>query len=111
MNDRIGRGDTVLDREHIRFLEMVEVTGSVRTACGCMHMSYTKGRRMLNDMEQGLGLSLTERLVGESEGGATRLTYTGKSLVDAYNAFISEQQEQAQDRFQTLFRFLGSDLH
>lgn len=107
MNVRIGRGDTVITRESIQLLEMVGMTGSIQTACGCMHMSYTKGWRLLNSMEKGLGITLTERLVGGSEGGATRLTGAGQTLVANYNSFTAELQQQAQDRFSELFSFTG----
>ena len=105
MNVRIGRGDTVLTRESIQLLEMVDTTGSIQTACGCMHMSYTKGWRLLNAMEKGLGIPLTERLVGGAEGGATRLTKAGATLVRNYNIFSGELQQQAQARFNVLFSF------
>lgn len=105
MNVRIGRGENVLTRENIQLLEMVGTTGSIQTACGCMHMSYTKAWRLLNDMEKGLGIPLTERLVGGSEGGATRLTEAGEKLIRSYNLFTAEVQQQAQERFHSLFPF------
>lgn len=105
MQIRIGRGENVITHESVQLLEMVGVTGSIQTACACMHMSYTKGWMLLNDMEKGLSLPLTQRSVGGSEGGGTGLTEAGKKLVQSYNLFTRELQQQAQARFRELFAF------
>ena len=100
---QIGRGDTVLKPESVQLLEMVGATGSIQSACSCMHMSYTKGWRLLNDMEKGLGVPLTERAAGGSEGGSTTLTKAGALLVQRYNLFCTELRREAESRFQSVF--------
>ena len=99
----IGRGDTDITPEGIQLLEMIGETGSIQSACGCMHMSYTKGWRLLNAMEKGLGIPLTERVTGGSEGGCTRLSDAGTRLVERYNLFRSELKQAAEMRFKELF--------
>ena len=95
-----------------RLLRGIEATGSLRAAAGEMGMAYTKALRILNRAEDVLGTPLTERTVGGSSGGGTRLTETGKEWTRKYAAyrnacmeanrrlyleFFPEQREEAPD--------------
>lgn len=43
------------DLRSAQFLELIQATGSMLNACQCMHMSYSKGWTMINEMERQLG--------------------------------------------------------
>ncbi len=70
-----------------RLLAGIEETGSLRKTAQAMGMAYTKALRILNRAEEVLGTPLTERTVGGSSGGGTRLTETGKEWTRKYAAY------------------------
>ena len=70
-----------------RLLTLAEETGSLRQAALTMGMAYTKALKILNRAEEVIGSPLTERAVGGTSGGGTRLTPKGKEWVKNYAAF------------------------
>lgn len=70
-----------------RLLTLVEETGSLRKAALAMGMAYTKALRILNRAEEVIGCPLTERTVGGSAGGGSRLTQRGKEWNLKYEAY------------------------
>lgn len=99
----IAKGDTILTPETAQFLEMIGHTGSIQSACGCMHMSYTKGWRLLNRIEEELGYPVIERFPGGANGGGSALTCKGKRLLAAYQAYREALRETAERLFAELF--------
>lgn len=70
-----------------RLLTLIEETGSLRKAAQTMGMAYTKALRILNRAEEAIGSPLTERTVGGSAGGGSRLTQQGKEWTRKYEAY------------------------
>lgn len=104
----VSKGDTILTPETAQFLEMIDHTGSIQSACTCVHMSYTKGWRMLNRMEQELGYALVDRQPGGASGGGSSLTPKGKRLLATYQEYCRRLREISQSLFAELF---PEDLH
>lgn len=100
---RFSRSEAVLTPETAQFLEMIDHTGSIQSACGCMHMSYSRGWRMLNRMEEELGYPLVERFPGGSSGGGSSLTKEGRQLLGAYQQYQETLQCMAEELFRKLF--------
>ncbi len=100
---RVSRSEAVLSPETAQFLEMIDHTGSIQNACGCMHMSYSRGWRTLNHMEQELGYPLVERFPGGSSGGGSALTREGRQLLHAYQQYQESLRRVAEDLFRELF--------
>ncbi|MBP3634584.1 MAG: LysR family transcriptional regulator [Oscillospiraceae bacterium] len=67
-----------------RLLKLVEETGSLRAAAQEMGMAYTKAMRLLRQAELAMDTPLTERVIGGTGGGGSRLTKAGKELVEKY---------------------------
>lgn len=62
------------------FLTLVEQTGSMQTACSCMHMSYSKAWNMVNMVEEQLGFSILVRRAGGPEEEALSSPKKEKNL-------------------------------
>ena len=88
-------------------LTLIDETHSLSTACSRMNLSYSKGWRMVTNIEQQLGFSAVERQRGGKEGGQSRLTQEGRALLQTYSAFQDECEgfmQQAYERhFGTMF--------
>ena len=101
--EEVSRSEAVLSPETAQFLEMIDHTGSIQSACGCMHMSYSRGWRTLNHMEQELGYPLVERFPGGSSGGGSALTNEGRRLLHAYQQYQESLRHVAEELFRELF--------
>lgn len=99
----IAKNDTILTPESAQFLEMIGHMGTIQNACACVHMSYSKGWRMLNDMEKELGYALVERSAGGASGGGTKLTEEGRKLLEEYRIYRDRVREYAEKLFRELF--------
>ena len=104
----IAKGDTILTPETAQFLEMIDHTGSIQSACACVHISYTRGWKLLNQIERELGYPLVARFPGGASGGGSRLTDKGKQLLDAYQRYRDAVRETAETLFAKIFT---EDLH
>ena len=95
--------EVFLTPETAQLLEMIENTGSIQNACGCMHMSYSKGWKAINFMEKQLGFPVLVRSAGGTDGGGSALTERGKRLLNAYQRLQNETREAAQTLFAACF--------
>lgn len=87
-----------------QFLELIQTTGSMLSACQCMHMSYSKGWIMINEMERQLGYPVLIRSQGGSSGGGSSLTEQGSALLQAYREMQADIMNYSQDAFQRCFK-------
>jgi len=104
----IAKCDTVLNPMIAQLLEMIDLTGSIRSACTCMHMSYSKGWKKLGQIEKELGYPLVERSPGGMSGGGSTLSEKGKRLLRAYQLYRTQMHEIALRMFHDIF---PDDLH
>ena len=100
---QVAKGSAVLTPETAQFLEMVGHTGSIQNACACMHMSYTKGWKLLNHMEKELGYPVLQRFPGGVSGGGSSLTERGRQLLHAYQQYRDALREVSQTLFAQYF--------
>ena len=100
---QIAKGDTVLTPETAQYLEMIDHTGSIQNACSCMHMSYTKGWKLINRIEAELGFPVVERSQGGANGGGSALTEKGRRLLGAYQKFRSAVRSDSDKLFADIF--------
>lgn len=80
-------GDKFFGEGPYQLLLGVERTGSLRSAAMEMGMAYSKAIRLLHHAEEALGFPVTERTVGGSSGGGSRLTEQGKEWIARYGAY------------------------
>lgn len=84
-------------------LRLIRNTGSVRTACGQMNISYSKGWSMINSMESQLEYSVVMRFQGGKNGGNTYLTNRGEKLLEQYDSFENKCREAVKNIFDCIF--------
>ena len=99
----ISKGGVILTPETAQYLEMIGHTGSIQSACACVHISYTKGWKLLNQIEEEFGYPLVIRSPGGVSGGGSALTPEGERLLSAYQHFREELQKTEDGLFQTIF--------
>lgn len=86
-----------------QFLELIQTTGSILSACNCMHMSYSKAWKMINEIERQVGYPILIRNQGGSHGGGSELTPAGSRLLDSYRRMYEEINRESQRIFQRYF--------
>lgn len=101
---KIGRNELVFGPGILQFLELVNRTGSMQTACRQMHISYSKGLKMVGLAEKETGLALLERHAGGSEGGVSFLTEDGRNFIDNYIRMKNELDKYADQLFRQCFK-------
>lgn len=87
----------------VQLLRLVETTGSILQACECMHMSYSKGWKMIREMEQQLGFAVLTRQHGGTNGGGSTLTPEGEHFLESYHRMCAEIMDHSQKVFQKYF--------
>lgn len=84
-------------------LRLVDETGSVRTACQMMQMSYSSGWNVIRALESQINRPLIERSQGGAGGGSSRLTAEGKRLLSAYEDYSAHLRDSAARLFEEYF--------
>mgnify|MGYP002239708911 CR=1 FL=1 len=87
-----------------RFLTVVRHTGSMQTACRQLHISYTKGWKLLKEAEHQLGYGLLVSRSGGTEGGFSRLTEKGEDFLRRYLCMEEELRKKANGCLNGIFR-------
>jgi len=90
-------------QECSQFLQLIQITGSMLCACQCMHMSYSKGWNMINEIEQQLGYPVLVRNQGGRRGGGSTLTKEGKRFLSQFQKMQEEIWNAGQVSFQHYF--------
>lgn len=87
---RLAIRDVIMDHEMAQLLELVEHTGSLQSASGCVESSYSKNWRRIQGLEDQLGTKIFQSVKGGVKGGGSRLTKAGKQLLHSYRAMQQE---------------------
>src|SRR5262245_54226752 len=95
-------GKVVLSEWGIALLTAVDETGSISAAAVRQQVHFRVAWRTLKEMEDGLGIKLTERTVGGKYGGGTSLTPAGRAYVRLFHMFIKGLQDIVTQRFHTV---------
>ena len=86
-----------------QLLQLTEETGSLREACRCMGISYSKGRKITSLMEEQLGYPIIESQQGGKTGGHSVVTKESKELMHNYSEFCAEAERILQELFLRYF--------
>lgn len=84
-------------------LKNIDETGSIQEACLQMGMSYSKGRKMLKNIEHELGYSVVKRWTGGNGGGGSSLNDEGKALMECYELMENELNNEVMRIFKKYF--------
>ncbi|MCF0111853.1 MAG: LysR family transcriptional regulator [Erysipelotrichaceae bacterium] len=85
-------------------LLLIQKTGSVQKACEEMGLSYSKGRRLVRQLEQHMGVPMVERWIGGSNGGGARITEEGLQLMKTYETMLEEISTYTNEIFEKYWR-------
>jgi molybdate transport system regulatory protein len=96
-------GKVVLSEWRVALLEAVERTGSINAAAAEQGVHFRVAWRKLKEMEDGLGVKLTQRTVGGKYGGGTYLTPEGREYVRHFRAFTAGLKEIVNKQFKEAF--------
>lgn len=86
-----------------QFLSLIDHTGSMQTACRQMHMSYSKGWKIVKDAERQMGFPLLVTKSGGVEGGFSQLTSKSKDYLNRYLSMEKELEHEAKRLFKQYF--------
>lgn len=86
-----------------QLLHLTEETGSLMDACRLMGISYSKGRKIIANLERHMDCPVLERTRGGKSGGASTVTEAGKALMETYGAFCQEAEEYLTQLFSKYF--------
>ena len=75
-----------------------------------MDLSYSKGRRLIADLEQELGEPVLERRIGGDGGGGSALTEIGAEIVLQYGKMADAMQQTAEQLYEGYFGELEERL-
>jgi molybdate transport system regulatory protein len=79
-------GKVVLSEWRVALLEAVERTGSIAAAATQQGVHFRVAWRKLKEMEEGLGVKLTQRFVGGKQGGGT--SFFISVMLNEHNAIL-----------------------
>src|SRR5262245_9566927 len=96
-------GKVVLSEWRIALLEAVERTGSINAAAAEQGVQFRVAWRKLKEMEEGLGVKLTRRVVGGKHGGGTVLTPEGREYVRHFHEFTAGLKGIVDKQFKKAF--------
>ncbi|MEG1741300.1 MAG: NTP transferase domain-containing protein [Acetivibrio sp.] len=99
----IGREQNFFGPGPVQLLELIENTGSVRSACQLMNISYSKGWKMIRLMEEQWEHKIVKRQQGGTTGGCSYLTEEGKDLISRYLNFQKEVKQEVDLKFEKYF--------
>lgn len=86
-----------------QLLQLTEETGSLLDACRHMGISYSKGRKIIANLERQLGGPVLESTRGGKAGGASTVTEAGRTLMGNYTAFCREAEACLEELFHKHF--------
>lgn len=75
-----------------QLLQLTQETGALLDACQHMGISYSKGRKIIANLEHQMGCPILERTRGGKAGGTSTVTAEGQTLMLQYNAFCKEAE-------------------
>ena len=99
----IARETQFFDSKTAILLALIEETGSVRSACTRLQISYSAGWNSLRNLENQMHKSIVNRSQGGSGGGNSRLTEDGKDLLRRFTQYEAWIREEAAEQFQVFF--------
>ena len=98
----LERNEGFFGPQAAQFLSLIDHTGSMQTACRQMHMSYTKGWKILKEAERQLGYLLITQS-GGAEGGFSQLTPKSKDFLDRYLRMEKELRMEGERLYKKYF--------
>lgn len=94
-----------------QFLTLIDHTGSMQTACRQMHMSYSKGWKIMKTAERELGYPLLITQSGGADGGHSQLTHKTKDFLSRFLKMEEEMNDHAKRLFKVYFEAFAEEAY
>ena len=91
-------------------LQKVDGLKSLRAAANELGISYSKAFRMVENLEDSLGMKVLERRKGGSDRGGATLTDFGRAFIALYDDFQKESKALVQPRYEGFCRDLQETI-
>lgn len=99
----IEKENSFFDSRAKLLLILLNDTGSVKSACKQMALSYSNAWNIINNIEKELGYSVVDRKHGGKRGGATRLNPKGLDFLRKYIQYEKSVRDYANEEFKKRF--------
>ncbi len=100
---RIGREEVFYGPGVHQLLLLTQEQGSLADACKFMGISYSKGRKIVQTMEEQTGSPVLITRQGGKGGGYSKLTEEAKRVIRQYDALQMEAEKMLEDLFAKYF--------
>ncbi len=101
---RIGREEIFYGPGVHQLLLLTQEQNSLADACKYMGISYSKGRKIIQTMEEQTGTPVLITRQGGKGGGYSRLTEEARRIICQYEAFQKEAEDTLQAMFEKHFK-------
>jgi molybdate transport system regulatory protein len=88
-------------------LEAIDQCHSVSAAGRSLGLSYTKTRRLLDELKGSFRSPVIESIKGGAHGGGSRVTDEGHRILAAFRAMEHSAQQAVQEELRTILAELG----
>ena len=103
INVELKTKEVFFDSECCELLKNIREHRSLQKACSTTGISYSKGSRIIKDMEWELGFSVVEKWTGGSAGGGSTVTKEGEKLIENYEKFTKDVKKEAEKLYRKYF--------
>lgn len=76
---------------------------SIQQSCATIGISYSKGSKLIKDMERELGFTIVEKWTGGAGGGGSILTKEGERLVENYANLLNDINKEVEKKYKKYF--------
>ena len=100
---RLARENEFFGPEEARLLRLIRETGSVKTACSRLKLSYSKGWKTLQQISDGIGARVVNSSQGGADGGSSSLTDKGEWLLERFSQLEAACRQFMDESFEDHF--------
>ena len=95
--------EVFFDETAYSLLINIDLHKSIQQACSSVGISYSKGSKIIKDIERELGFPVVEKWTGGTGGGGSSLTREGIRLVENYSKLMSEMRQEMEKKYKKYF--------
>ncbi len=95
--------EVFFDDTSYKLLCTISSKKSIQQACASVGISYSKGSKLIKEIERELGFSVVEKWTGGAGGGGSNLTKEGERLIENYANLLKEMNKELEKRYKKYF--------
>jgi len=95
--------EVFFDETAHKLLINIDSHNSIQQACANVGISYSKGSKIIKDIERELGFSVVEKWTGGAGGGGSSLTREGVKLVENYSKLMIDMCREMEKNYRKYF--------